>query len=157
MSQKAQGQNSYTLLIIIRTSTTRTFSDVLFTNREKILNFVAEMTQIVSYKENIDAILIKGKGYLFPDFSAQQLAERLGISPFTLSRVMRAEYGMSYTDVVHARRIQDAMRYLKDKRFAPYSIDDIGEMVGFKNRQSFFSAFKKLTGTTPERFRQAPQ
>ena len=45
------------------------------------------------------------------------------------------------------------MRHLKDKRFAPYSIDDIGLMVGFRNRQSFFSAFKKVSGTTPEKYR----
>ena len=107
-----------------------------------------------SYKESIDAILIKGKGYLEPDFSAQQLAERLGISAFTLSRLLKAISGKSYSDIVHAHRIQDATRHLKDKRFAPYSVDDIGMMVGFKNRQSFFTAFKKLIGMTPDKFRQ---
>ena len=112
------------------------------------------MEKLESYKESIDAILIKGKGYLVPDFSAQQLAEQLGISIFSLSRMLKAIYGVSYSDIVHARRIQDATRYLKDKRFAPYSVDDIGMMVGFKNRQSFFTAFKKLTGMTPDKFRQ---
>ena len=112
------------------------------------------MDKLETYKERIDAILIRGKGYLAPDFSAQQLAEEMGISAFALSRLLKTIYGMSYSDIVHTYRIQDAMRHLKDKRFAPYSIDDIGAMVGFKNRQSFFSAFKKATGTTPEKFRQ---
>ena len=116
--------------------------------------FANEMEKLETYKESIDAILIKGKGYLVPDFSAQQLAERLGISAFTLSRLLKAIYGKSYSDIVHAHRIQDATRHLKDKRFAPYSVDDIGMMVGFKNRQSFFTAFKKLTGMTPDKFRQ---
>ena len=116
--------------------------------------FANEMEKLETYKESIDAILIKGKGYLAPDFSAQQLAEQLGISIFSLSRLLKAIYGKSYSDIVHARRIQDATRHLKDKRFAPYSVDDIGMMVGFKNRQSFFTAFKKLTGMTPDKFRQ---
>ena len=116
--------------------------------------FANEMEKLETYKESIDAILIKGKGYLVPDFSAQQLAEQLGISIFSLSRMLKAIYGKSYSDIVHARRIQDATRHLKDKRFAPYSVDDIGMMVGFKNRQSFFTAFKKLTGMTPDKFRQ---
>lgn len=119
-----------------------------------ILNFVAEMDKLETYKERIDAILIRGKGYLAPDFSAQQLAEEMGISAFALSRLLKTIYGMSYSDIVHAHRIHDATKHLKDKRFAPYSIDDIGMMVGFKNRQSFFTAFKKATGTTPEKFRQ---
>lgn len=126
----------------------------LFIFRQIILNFVAEMDKLETHKERIDAILIRGKGYLAPDFSAQQLAEEMGISAFALSRLLKTIYGMSYSDIVHTYRIQDAMRHLKDKRFAPYSIDDIGAMVGFKNRQSFFSAFKKATGTTPEKFRQ---
>ena len=116
--------------------------------------FANEMEKLETYKESIDAILIKGKGYLVPDFSAQQLAEQLGISIFSLSRLLKAIYGKSYSDIVHARRIQDATRHLKDKRFAPYSVDDIGMMVGFKNRQSFFTAFKKLIGMTPDKFRQ---
>ena len=107
-----------------------------------------------SYKERIDAILIKGKGYLEPDFSAQQLAEQLGVSAFALSRMLKAIYGKSYSDIVHTYRVQEAKRHLKDKRYAPYSIDDIGAMVGFKNRQSFFTAFKKVTGMTPEKFRR---
>ena len=119
-----------------------------------ILNFVAEMDKLETYKERIDAILIREKGYLVPDFSAQQLAERMGMSRFQLSRILKAEFGMSYSEIVHTYRIQDAMHHLKDKRLAPYSIDDIGAMVGVKNRQSFFSAFKKATGTTPEKFRQ---
>ena len=47
-----------------------------------ILNFAAEMDKKEIYKDSIDDILIKGKGYLEPDFSAQQLAEQLGISAF---------------------------------------------------------------------------
>lgn len=105
------------------------------------------------YKESIETILIKEKRYLVPDFSARKLAEQIGISAFALSRFLKTAYGKSYTDFVHTYRIQDAMRHLKNKRFNPYSIDDIGVMVGFKNRQSFFSAFKKVTGTTPEKFR----
>ena len=108
-----------------------------------------------NYKEWIDSILIQGKGYCDPTFSATRLAEKLGLSPFQLSRILKAEYGMSYSELVHLYRIHDAMRHLRNKRFAPYSIDDIGAMVGFNNRQSFFSAFKKVAGSTPEKFRHA--
>lgn len=107
-----------------------------------------------SHKGKIDAILIKGKRYCDPDFSAKQLSEELGVSASQLSRILKNEYGMTYTDIVHYQRVQDAIRHLRDQRFAPYSIDDIGRLVGFKNRQSFFTAFKKVSGTTPERIRQ---
>ncbi|MBR0046069.1 MAG: AraC family transcriptional regulator [Bacteroidaceae bacterium] len=107
-----------------------------------------------NHKEQIDRILISGKAYCDPDFSAAKLAELIGVTVFQLSRILRKEYGTSYPHIVHTHRILDAKRHLKDKRYAPYSIDDIGALVGFKNRQSFFAAFKKATGTTPEKFRQ---
>lgn len=106
---------------------------------------------------DIKRLLVKRRLYQDPHFSAQQLAEMMGISAFKLSRIIRTELGTTYTNIVHSLRVENAMRHLKDKRFAPYSIDDIGKMVGFNNRQSFFTAFKKITGTTPERFRQTPQ
>lgn len=105
-------------------------------------------------KGKIDEILIRGKRYRDPRFSAGELAEMLGVSGWKLSRIVRKEYGMGYAEVVHGYRIKEAMRHLRDRRFAAYSVDDIGEMVGFGNRQSFFSAFKKIVGMTPERYRK---
>jgi AraC-like DNA-binding protein len=107
-----------------------------------------------SLKGLIDRLLIEDKRYCDPNFSAQQLAEMLGVSPSQLSRILKSEYGMSYMGVVHAHRIQSAMHHLKDRRLASYSVDDIGALVGFRNRQSFFGAFKKLTGTTPDIYRR---
>ena len=112
------------------------------------------MKVAVSYKAQIDDILIKEKRYRDPEFSAGKLAERLGLPAYKLSKVFKAEYGVSYASLVHTHRIQDAVRHLKDHRFTPYTVDDIGTYVGFCNRQSFFHAFKRIMGTTPERFRK---
>ena len=116
-------------------------------------NFVVTMEEKKTHKNLIDHIIRVEKKYRDPDFSACKLAERLGIRSYTLSRIIKSEFGTTYTDIVHTLRIQDAMRHLKDKRFSPYTVDDIGVMVGFCNRQSFFSAFKKATGMTPEKYR----
>ncbi len=105
------------------------------------------------YKDCIDEILIKEKRYRTPNFSAGKLAEMLGVPAYKLSRIIKEEYGMAYTDIVHYYRVQDAAKHLKDRRLAPYTVDDIGAMVGFSNRQSFFTAFRKVMGTTPERYR----
>ncbi|MBO4673609.1 MAG: AraC family transcriptional regulator [Bacteroidaceae bacterium] len=106
-----------------------------------------------THRRLIDSLLIRKKRYRDPNYSAKQLSEELGVSASQLSRILKEEYAMGYTDIVHLYRIQEAMHHLKDQRFAPYSIDDIGTLVGFKNRQSFFTAFKKVSGTTPEKYR----
>ncbi|MBQ6964399.1 MAG: AraC family transcriptional regulator [Bacteroidaceae bacterium] len=113
------------------------------------------MIQQEGYKAKIDDFLIREKRYRDPKFSANQLAEMLGVADYKLSRIMKDAYGMSYSEVVHTYRIQEAMHHLKNRRLSPYTVDDIGEMVGFKNRQSFFDAFKRITGTTPEKYRKS--
>jgi AraC-like DNA-binding protein len=112
------------------------------------------MDKSALYNALIENILIKEGKYRDPNFSAQVLAGLLGVSASKLSRVIKNEYGMTYTNLVHNLRIQDAKRYLKNVRMSAYSIEDIGTFAGFKNRQSFFNAFRKATGTTPERFRR---
>ena len=95
------------------------------------------------YKNLIDHIIRVEKKYRDPDFSACKLAEKLGIRSYTLSRIIKSEFGTTYTDIVHTLRVQDAMRHLKDRRLSPYTVDDIGVMVGFCNRQSFSVHSKK--------------
>ncbi len=114
------------------------------------------MSEKILYKDRIEDIVIKQKMYRDPDFSAGKLAEMLGVPNYKLSRIMQAEFGMSYADLVLARRVEEAKRLLQDGRYSPYTVDDIGVMVGFKNRQSFFDAFKKYGGMTPETWRKIP-
>lgn len=116
--------------------------------------FVAEMQKQNNHKELIDKILIKEKRYCDPNFSAKQLAEMLGVTPYKLSKILQTEFGKSYADIVHSHRIEDAVRLFQDKRFDAYTVDDIGFMVGYRNRQSFFTAFKNFTRQTPKHFRK---
>ena len=58
-----------------------------------IHNFAGEMHKQGIHKDRIDAILIKGKKYREPDFSAQTLAEMLEVSASKLSRIIKDEYG----------------------------------------------------------------
>lgn len=106
-------------------------------------------------KQEINDILIKGHKYRNPDYSAAKLAEELGISAFVLSRAIKKEFGCSYADLVLSARVDDAKRHLRNPKKDDMTVDDIGVMVGFRNRMSFFQAFKKYAGTTPEKFRKS--
>jgi len=105
-------------------------------------------------KEEIEALLIKQKKYRDCDYSQAQLATDLGVSTFALSRILKQEFGMTYTALVHKHRIRDAIRQLATPRLQHYTIDNIALLTGFGNRQSFYTAFKKETGTTPEKYRE---
>ncbi len=124
---------------------------------------MADVTRVVCGKSVgdwmtlIDELLFKSGKYRSFNYSASSLAEDLGIGSSSLSRVLHGSFGVAYNDLVNSRRIMDAERLLNDPKHADMSVDDIGVQVGFRNRQSFFSAFKKHTGTTPGQYKKKNQ
>lgn len=106
-----------------------------------------------TYRKTIEDILVTQKKYQDKDFNAKALAALLGMPTYKLSRVMHAEFGMPYPDFVHGLRVKDAQRLLVDKRLASCTIEMIGEMVGFANRISFYLAFRKHVGVSPDEYR----
>ena len=50
-------------------------------------------------------------------------------------------------------RIDEAMSILVDKRYQYLTIEEVSDMVGFGNRQSFYASFFRLKGITPRQYR----
>lgn len=105
------------------------------------------------YKSAINKILFAQHKYRDPDYSAARLAQDLEIDPRKLSGILTDEFGKSYATLVNQQRIEMAKRLFADKRKRHLLVDDVAVMVGFKNRQSFFAAFRKYTGMTPNNWR----
>ena len=43
---------------------------------------------------------------------------------------------------------------MKDKRYLDLTIEEIGTLVGFANRQSFYASFYRIMGETPNGYRK---
>lgn len=104
--------------------------------------------------EKILNIIVIQKKYRDPAFSAKVLAEELQTNTRYLSAVVNSRFGMNYSCLLNEYRVKDAVHILVDKRFLDKSIEEISAMVGFANRQSFYAAFNKYLGETPNAYRQ---
>jgi AraC-like DNA-binding protein len=60
---------------------------------------------------------------------------------------------MNYTSFVNKFRIEEAMTILVDRRYQNLRIEEVSDMVGFANRQSFYASFFKLMNMTPRDYR----
>ena len=94
------------------------------------------------------------KKYKDANYSAKELAKELKTNTRYLSAVINSRFGMNYSCLVNEYRIKDAMHLLIDKRYANKNIEEISVMVGFSNRQSFYAAFYKNVGETPNGYRK---
>lgn len=98
-------------------------------------------------------IIVVQKKYRDPEYSAKQMADELGTNTRYVSAVVSVRFGKNYTSLVNEYRIKDAKYLLVDKRYKNANVEEIGVMVGFSNRQSFYAAFYKFTGYTPRGYR----
>ena len=96
-------------------------------------------------EEKINNIIIIQKKYKDKAYSAKQLAEDLGTNTRYISAVVNVRFHMNYTSYVNQYRIQEAMSLLVDRRYQDLNMEEISDMVGFSNRQSFYASFFKVT------------
>jgi AraC-like DNA-binding protein len=85
------------------------------------------------------------------DFGVSDIAENLNVSREHLSRIFKQNMRISLTDFIRDKKMHTARHLLMDSTL---SCANIAERTGYRNAASFSRTFKKLVGTTPEKFRK---
>jgi len=98
-----------------------------------------EMQQKFWYKDNI---------------SLDALAKRLGVNKHQLSQVINQGKGITFTEYINKLRIDESIRLLNEH--PDLSIKEVYFEVGYANKTSFYTHFKRLTGMTPTEFKALP-
>ncbi len=107
-----------------------------------------------AYVDSLEPLMQKEKIYTNPDLTLDLLAEKMGISPRTLSGVINGHYGCNFFEYVNNYRVQEAKRLLASQEFCKTSMLDIMYEVGFNSKATFNGFFKKSVGTTPSQYRK---
>lgn len=104
-------------------------------------------------KEKILRIIVIQEKYKDKDYSAKQLAKDLGTNTRYVSAVISVKFHMNYSSFVNKYRIEEAMTIMVDRRYQNLNMQEISDMVGFSNRQSFYASFYRLKNMSPREYR----
>ncbi len=85
------------------------------------------------------------------DMSLKQLADMFGTSQSTVTRLIQSNTDYSFKQLLNNLRIDRAKDLLETTEL---TIEQILEMVGFTNKQTFHRVFKSVTGMTPADYRK---
>jgi AraC-like DNA-binding protein len=85
--------------------------------------------------------------------SLDEIADKVNLNPSHLSRQFRKETGLTVTDYINRKRIDEA-RILIDQ--GNRSISDIASAVGFESQTYFTTVFKRMNGQTPSQYIKSP-
>ena len=117
----------------------------------RLLELIAVDTPIVkSWRLNMALEYIHE--HLSDDLFLDLVADHAEVSPQHLSKLFRDEIGTSFNQYVTERRIEKAKFLLyADVR----KVNEIAQMVGYRDSNYFTKVFRKCTGVTPNGYRNA--
>lgn len=85
-----------------------------------------------------------------PDFSLTALAQHVKSNTKYVSHVINEIYGHNFKTMLNQMRVREASKRLADsEHYGSYTIQAIGEGVGFRSSNSFINSFKRIVGMTP--------
>lgn len=99
----------------------------------------------------LNAIMAKEKLYRNPQLKLQGLASKLNILPHTLSQLLNENLEKSFSQYLNEFRIKEACEIIEagsDLKF-----EAIGYDVGYNSKSTFYAAFKRITGSTPAKYK----
>jgi AraC-like DNA-binding protein len=101
---------------------------------------------------DLGVLMSKEQLYKENDLKLETLAEKLNSNRHFVSQVINQYYKANFFDFINANRIDEAKRLLVDDH--ELNIIEIAYAVGYNNKVTFNTVFKRFTGVTPSEYRK---
>lgn len=91
--------------------------------------------------------------YQDPGLNLSSLAEKLGLPPHELSRVINTVFKKSFTDFINEYRVMAAARKMQDPAYDHITLLGIAFESGFNSKTTFNRIFKQMAGKSPTEYK----
>lgn len=103
--------------------------------------------------EKLEAVIHEKKLYQDPNLKLNDLAKYINITPHQLSQLLNDNLGKSFSTYINEYRIQEACKLISANDRLTF--EAIGYEVGYNSKSTFYTAFKKVTATTPALYKES--
>lgn len=101
--------------------------------------------------DGLKQLLEEEKLYLNPTLNLRQIADRLSVSPATLSSIINQHFNKSFRELINDRRLIDVKHKLLNNPQGA-SVLSLALESGFNSEASFYRIFRDNVGATPKAF-----
>jgi AraC-like DNA-binding protein len=105
-----------------------------------------------SIDQKANFYLQESQPYLQPDFNIAQLSAQIHIPIHHLYYYFREEKKQHFNDYINEWRINHAKNLIKKGLIKEHTLEAIGLISGFPNRNSFSATFRKVEGIPPKTY-----
>lgn len=99
--------------------------------------------------KQVKHIVKEEKVYRQMNYSREDLAARLGVPNYIISKLMKMKLKSSLLDYLNLHRVKYAHSILCAQRVNRHTVEEISEMAGFSCRMTFYRAYWKFYGFAP--------
>lgn len=140
----------YLLFLLIHFRQTK---GAIFTKSIKYSNKKIEATEAEHLKKQLRQLMEKEKLYTHADLKLSDVANKMNILPHTLSQLINDNLGKSFTQFINEYRVLEAKNLIQSN--ATIKLEAVGYDCGFNSKSTFYSVFKKMTRTTPAKYKES--
>ncbi len=103
--------------------------------------------------QKLEALMQTEHAYLDSNLNRENIADRIGISPGYLSKIINHTTKDNFSEYVNSYRVDAVKNMIQNPEFGKYSLLAIGYESGFTSKTGFYNAFKQRTGMTPNAYK----
>jgi AraC-like DNA-binding protein len=108
----------------------------------------------IKLAQDLERLMREDRLYKQNDLKLETLAEKLITSKHFVSQVINEVHQVNFFEYINLKRIEEAKQLLRTNTKKDLNIIEVAFEVGFNNKGTFNSVFKKITGLTPTEFRK---
>ncbi|AUC84853.1 AraC family transcriptional regulator [Polaribacter sp. ALD11] len=112
------------------------------------------MTEENPYFKKLESLCQQQHIYRDNTINREKIAEMLGISAGYVSQLVNTITGQNFSNYINYYRIEAVKGMIFSSEFEKYNLLTIGLESGFTSKTTFYNAFKKATGMTPNEYRK---
>lgn len=103
--------------------------------------------------EKISKVMSDPSIFCSQSFTVEQLAGHVGSSYKVVSATIRDAFHCNFSTILNQSRVEEACRRINsDVHFRGYTVEGMATSVGYRSRNSFSAAFKRVTGLYPSEY-----
>lgn len=109
------------------------------------------------YFQKLELLCKEQHIYTDSTLNREKIAEKLGISPGYVSQIINTVTGDNFAHYINRYRVEAVKEMILNAEYENYNLLAMGLESGFTSKTTFYKAFKKITGQTPNEYKNTPK
>ncbi|AWG27212.1 hypothetical protein FK004_00520 [Flavobacterium kingsejongi] len=105
------------------------------------------------YFQKLELLCKEQHIYTDSTLNREKVAEKLSISPGYVSQIINTITGDNFAHYINQYRVEAVKEMISNSEYENYNLLAMGLESGFTSKTTFYKAFKKVTGQTPNEYK----